>query len=252
MSSGLVVDGLVVHRLGSPIVRGIDLVVRPGEISVLLGTNGVGKTTTIEAISGVIPVAEGSIRLHDTDVTNLPRERRARAGLAHVEQGRSVFPDLTVEENLLVAGTKAQYGPVLERFPRLVERSSAKAGLLSGGEQQMLVIARALVNRPDVLMLDEMSLGLAPMIVKQLIPMVADMAAQGVGVLLVEQFAPLALSIGHRAYVMSRGEIVYDGDCRTLLNDLDLLHAMYLGGGEDATGTAQRDDGRSLSDGHRG
>lgn len=225
----LEIKDLEVQRSGSTIVRGVDLEVVPGEITVLLGANGAGKTTLLESISGVIPASGGSMVLHGTELGGLAREKRAAAGLAHVEQGRAIFGELTVEENLLVAGKKDRYEPVLEMFPGLVERKSSLAGLLSGGEQQMLVIARALVSQPSVLMLDEMSLGLAPLIVRQLIDQVKDLTETGVGVLLVEQFAPLALSIGHRAYVLSRGKMAYVGDCATLRDDPQRLRDIYLG-----------------------
>jgi branched-chain amino acid transport system ATP-binding protein len=229
MSSGrLVVDKLEVHRAGSPIVRGVSIEVTPGEITVLLGTNGAGKTTLLEAISGVIPAVGGSVRLDDVEITRLARERRARAGLAHIEQGRAIFADLTVEENLLVVARRGQYEHIFDAFPEIASRRSSRAGLLSGGEQQMLVIARALVNEPKVLMIDEMSLGLAPVVVKRLIPIVTKLATDGVGVLVVEQFAPIALSIGQRAYVLSRGGIAYDGDCEALSKDPDRLRDIYL------------------------
>jgi branched-chain amino acid transport system ATP-binding protein len=224
----LMVEQLEVHRAGSPVVRGVSIEVTPGEITVLLGTNGAGKTTLLEAISGVIPATSGHVRLGDVDITRMARERRARAGLAHIEQGRAVFTDLTVEENLLVVARKGHYEHIFDAFPEIGSRRLARAGLLSGGEQQMLVIARALVNNPKVLMIDEMSLGLAPVVVKRLIPIVTKLAADGAAVLLVEQFAPIALSIGQRAYVLSRGGIAYDGDCQSLSRDPDQLRDIYL------------------------
>jgi branched-chain amino acid transport system ATP-binding protein len=226
--TALAVNDLVVPRMGSPIVRGVSLGVEPGEITVLLGANGAGKTTLLEAISGVIPATSGSVTLDGRDLLSMSRDRRARIGLSHVEQGRTVFPDLTVEENLAVV-TRSSCDDLFEMFPSLAKRRSSRAGLLSGGEQQMLVIARALATDPQMLMIDEMSLGLAPIIVSQLVPMVAGLAERGIGVLLVEQFAPLALSIGHRAVVMSRGEVAYDGGCRELLDDPNRLREIYLG-----------------------
>ncbi len=229
--AGLVVEGLNVDRMGSRIVRDVSLTVGPGEITVLLGTNGAGKTTLLEAISGVIPSAGGTASLGGVLITTMAREKRARAGLAHVEQGRAVFADLTVDENLMVVARKNVYEPVLELFPELSERRDAKAGLLSGGEQQMLVIARALATQPRVLMLDEMSLGLAPVIVNRLVPKVVSLAAGGMAILLVEQFAPLALSVGTRALVLSRGEVAYDGPCQPLIDEPDRLRNIYLSGG---------------------
>jgi branched-chain amino acid transport system ATP-binding protein len=230
VSGGLTLAGLEVHRSGSPIVRNVDMVVPEGEVTVLLGANGAGKTTLLEAISGVIPTADGRITMDGHDITAAPRAKRARLGLAHVEQGRAIFPDLTTEENLLVAGPKSQIRAGFELFPELANRRSTRAALLSGGQQQMLVIARALVSRPKVLLLDEMSLGLAPTIIKRLIPIVRTLAAEGVGVLLVEQYAALALANGDRAYVLVRGSIAYDGPCAPLREDPARLRDLYLGG----------------------
>ena len=228
--AGLVVEGLEVHRMGSPVVRDVDLVAPPGQVTVMLGTNGAGKTTLLEAISGIVPSAKGRISLDDHDMTGQSRPKRARLGLAHVEQGRAIFPELTAEENLLVARPKSQIEGAFDLFPELANRRNARAALLSGGEQQMLVIARALVTEPKVLMLDEMSLGLAPIVLKRLVPIVRELADRGVGVLLVEQYAHLALAHGDRGYVLSRGEIAYEGDCRDLVDDPDRLRALYLGG----------------------
>ncbi len=196
MSGGLELVEVVVPRAGSPIVRGVNLTVGAGEVVVLLGANGAGKTTMLEAISGIIPAGSGQILLDGQLINKLSRMARARKGLAHIEQGRAIFAELTLEENLLVAGPRSEIGQAFELFPELASRRDARAGLLSGGEQQMLVIARALVAKPKVLMLDEMSLGLAPTIIKRLMPIVRTLAAGGVGVLLVEQFA--ALGVGQR------------------------------------------------------
>jgi branched-chain amino acid transport system ATP-binding protein len=228
-TTGLSVAGVVVHRVGSPVVHGVDLDVPAGQVTVLLGANGAGKTSLLEAISGIIPAAKGTIIVDGTNVTKSSRSARARLGLAHVEQGRSIFPDLTCEENLLVAGPRSAISDAFALFPELDKRRSARAALLSGGEQQMLVIARALVNRPSVLMLDEMSLGLAPTVIKRLIPIVRKLADDGVGILLVEQFAHLALSVGDRANVLLRGEVAYEGDCAALRNDPAKLRELYLG-----------------------
>ena len=229
MSNGLVLSNVTVVRSGSSVVRDVSMNVPAGEVTVLLGANGAGKTSLLEAISGVIPSASGSITLDGVDVTKMPRTGRARSGIAHVEQGRSIFSDLTAEENLLVAGPKSKIGPCYDLFPELVARRDARAALLSGGEQQMLVIARALVNEPKVLLLDEMSLGLAPIIVQRLIPLCRTLADRGVGVLLVEQFASLALSVGNTAYVLARGEVAYQGPSSELRADPARLRRLYLG-----------------------
>jgi branched-chain amino acid transport system ATP-binding protein len=227
--SVLEVRDLHVERSGSTIVRGVNLGVPAGEVTVLLGANGAGKTTLLEAISGVIAAQQGTITLGDQDVTKAARSTRARLGLAHVEQGRAIFPDLTVEENFLVCAPRSKIDAGFMLFPELQKRRNARAALLSGGEQQMLVISRGLVNRPSVLLLDEMSLGLAPTVIKRLIPVVRRLADDGVGVLLVEQFAALALSVGDRAYVLVRGQIAYEGRAEDLKDDPDRLHDLYLG-----------------------
>ena len=196
-----------------------------------MGANGAGKTTLLEGLSGVIPVSGGVVSIDGREIQKARPGQRSREGLAHVEQGRTIFSQLTTEENLRVAlrdgsGLSEAYA----LFPELLQRRSVRAGLLSGGEQQMLVIARALLTRPKVLMIDEMSAGLAPVIVSRLMAAVRRLADTGLAVLLVEQFAALALSIGDRAYVMRRGRVVYDGDCPSLLRAPDELHRLYLGG----------------------
>ncbi len=227
--TSLDIKGLVVNRSGIPIVRGIDLSARGGEISVVLGSNGAGKTTTLEGISGIIPAA-GEVLLDGENIAGANAGTRARHGLRHVEQGRTVFVEMTVEENLAVAlHPSADLGEAYALFPELVQRRGVNAGMLSGGEQQMLVIARALVGRPKVVLIDEMSSGLAPIIVSRLMSAVRTLADDGMAVVLVEQFATLALAIGNRAYVLRRGEIVYDGGCQALARDPARLHALYLG-----------------------
>jgi branched-chain amino acid transport system ATP-binding protein len=227
--SALEISQFVVNRSGIPVIRGVDLIARAGEISVLLGSNGAGKTTLLEGISGVIP-ASGKVVLDGRDFHRASAGQRARAGLAHVEQGRTVFAEMTTEENLRVAlHPQAGVEEAYALFPELRQRADVGAGMLSGGEQQMLVIARALVCRPSVVMIDEMSAGLAPVIVSRLMQAVRKLADSGVAVVLVEQFAALALAIGDRAYVLRRGQIVYDGECGTLLRDQARLHQLYLG-----------------------
>lgn len=225
---GLCLEGVSVMRGGSRIIRDLDLVAEAGAVTVLLGPNGAGKTTLLEAVSGVIPAESGTFMFAGTDVLRLSRTRRARLGIAHVEQGRTVFPNLTVDENLLV-GARNGTDEAYELFPELTERKYIKAELLSGGEQQMLVIARALLGEPKLLMIDEISLGLAPIVVRRLMPVVRTLASQGMAVLLVEQFAGLALDVGDRAYVLNRGRIVFSGSCEELTGQPELLHGAYLG-----------------------
>jgi branched-chain amino acid transport system ATP-binding protein len=221
---------IAVDRAGVRIVRGVSIVASAGEISVLLGANGAGKTTLLEGISGIVPVAGGTVSLDGLDISRATPGSRSRAGLAHVEQGRTVFARLTTEENLAVSA-HPDSGPedAYALFPELKARRAVAAGMLSGGEQQMLVIARALLTRPRVLLIDEMSAGLAPVIFARLMKAVRTLADQGMAVLLVEQFARLALGIGDRAYVLRRGSLAYEGDCGTLARDPDRLHHLYLG-----------------------
>lgn len=233
--SGLVIDGLCVDRLGQPIVGDIDLGVPAGEITVLLGANGAGKSTLLDGISGVAPVRAGSIFINGRDVGRASRHKRVGAGLAYVQQGRSIFPGLTVEENLLVVAPKSEFGPAFELFPELSKRTDSKASLLSGGEQQMVVLARALLQRPSVLMIDELSLGLAPIVVERMLGAVTQLASEGMGILLVEQFADQALAIGTTALVLARGGVALRGDAAEIRAHPDRLKAAYLGADNDAS-----------------
>jgi branched-chain amino acid transport system ATP-binding protein len=227
--TALKVTDLVVNRAGLPVVRSASMLVEPGSISVVLGANGAGKTTLLEGLSGVVPVARGSIELAGESIHALRPGARARQGLAYVEQGRTVFATLTTDENLRIASRRADIERAYALFPELEKRRGVRAGLLSGGEQQMLVIARALLTRPKTIMIDEMSAGLAPIIVGRLMAAMRRLADEGLAVLLVEQFAALALSVGNRAYVLRRGSVVYDGPCPALAQSPELLHRLYLG-----------------------
>jgi branched-chain amino acid transport system ATP-binding protein len=232
VSHGLRISGLTVPRQGFPIVRDLTLDAPAGEVTVLLGANGAGKTTLLEAISGLIPADAGQIAIDDTEIQGMGPMSRALTGLAHVEQGRHVFAELTVVENIEVAAPgRAPIDRAMELFPELKPRRDLPAISLSGGEQQMLVIARALARDPRVLLIDEMSLGLAPVIVQRLLPIVEQLAAEGVAVLLVEQYADLALRIASKAYVLSRGEIVLGGEAAELIANPDTVRDAYLGGG---------------------
>ena len=227
-ATGLRVESLRVDRLGQPVVRGVDLSVVPGKVTVLLGANGAGKSTLLDGISGVIPSSGGRVLLDGADITRSSRQRRVKAGLAYVQQGRTVFPSLTVEENLLVATGRERLDPAFELFPELRARMSVTAELLSGGEQQMVVLGRAVLRQPRVLMIDELSLGLAPAVIDRMLAALTQMAADGIGLLLVEQFAERALDAGDNAVVMARGEVVLRGTASQIKKRPDQLRSAYL------------------------
>ena len=218
-------------------VRGISLSVEQGQIVTLIGSNGAGKTTTLQTISGLLRPARGAIRFLGQTISGLPAHLIVRRGIAQSPEGRGVFANLTVAENLdLGAYTRsdkpaiaADLEHVLSLFPRLRERFRQLSGTLSGGEQQMLAIARALMTRPKLLLLDEPSLGLAPQIVQQIFSIIRKINAEGVTILLVEQNAHMALSVAHHAYVLQTGEIIKHDTARKLLEDPDVKKA-YLGG----------------------
>jgi branched-chain amino acid transport system ATP-binding protein len=231
----LEIRGLEVRYGGIRAVKGIDLEVAPGELVCLIGANGAGKSSTLRAISGLAPAALGAIRFAGSDLAGVPAFRRSRAGLVMVPEGRGVFAQLSVEENLAMgayARAGAEIGPdrarVFELFPRLAERRGQTAGTLSGGEQQMLAIGRALMSRPKLLALDEPSMGLAPIVAQRILQVIRDINRAGVTVLLVEQNARGALALAHRAYVMESGEITLSGEARTMLADPRVREA-YLG-----------------------
>lgn len=231
---GLTVAGLTVKRGGLTICDDVSLDVPTGEVTVLLGANGAGKSTLLDGVAGVLPGSSGQVRLASTRIDRWPRHRRARAGLGYVEQGRTVFSRLTVAQNILVADPGgSSLREALEMFPQLREKVSTRAGLLSGGEQQMLLIARAMARRPRILMIDELSLGLAPRVVSDLMTVVADLARAGTGVLLVEQFASLALKIGTTAHLLERGRIARTESCSQLLQYPSILENAYLGNASD-------------------
>lgn len=225
----LTISDVTVERERLPVVRGVSLEAAAGEVSVLLGVNGAGKTSLLEGVSGVIPIASGAVSLDGVRIERKPPYRRVGLGLVHIEEGRSVFPELTTQENLLVASGGKPTDDAYAMFPELEARRGVAAGLLSGGEQQMVVVGRALLRCPRALIVDELSLGLAPLLVRRLMAAVAQLAADGMAILLVEQFARLALDIGTRAYVLRGGEIVYDGTCAELRQTDGLLHSLYLG-----------------------
>lgn len=226
----LVLEGVTVRRGVGPVISDASLEVAPGRITTLVGPNGAGKTSLLEAISGIIPSARGAITMDGRDLHRLSRRRRSLAGLKHVEQGRAVFPNLTVRENLqLTSRTPADFDAAVALFPELEARMGSATKLLSGGEQQMVVLARAFASRPRYLLLGEMSLGLAPVVFQRLLPVVRDIAASGVGVLLVEQSARQAFGIAQDAVVVTNGRVSYAGASRPLLDDPALLQRAYLG-----------------------
>jgi branched-chain amino acid transport system ATP-binding protein len=219
-------------------LKGISLDVEEGEIVALLGANGAGKTTTLRAVSGLLRPRAGSIRLAGEEVTGQRAHRIVAKGLGHVPEGRRIFPALTVEENLNLGGYLLRHRPaelaarrqrVYDTFPRLLERRNQLAGTLSGGEQQMLAIGRALMTAPKVLALDEPSMGLAPLLVRAIFGILEEIRRQGTAILLVEQNARQALRIADRAYVLETGRITLSGPARELARD-PRVQAAYLGG----------------------
>jgi branched-chain amino acid transport system ATP-binding protein len=218
-------------------VRGLSLEVRKGELVSLIGANGAGKTTTLKAISGVLRAFGGKVTFEGEDITNASARRVLDLGIAHCPEGRRVFPYMTVRENLEMgcylrkdkAGIDADLARLFERFPILAERRAQAAGTLSGGEQQMLAISRALMSRPKLVLFDEPSLGLAPNIVERTFDIITAIRAEGVTVMMVEQNALAALELSDRAYVMEQGRVTRAGSGKDLLNDPEVKKA-YLGG----------------------
>jgi branched-chain amino acid transport system ATP-binding protein len=219
-------------------VRGVSITVEEGELVTLIGANGAGKTTTMRAISGIRPVSRGTILFDGKDITRMKAHLRVLEGIVQAPEGRGIFPGMTVIENLEMGAyartfeSKAEHDETVDRvfelFPRLAERRDQVGGTMSGGEQQMLAIGRALMARPRLLLLDEPSMGLAPMVIQQIFRIVSEINAQGTTVLLVEQNAQQALSRSDRAYVLETGEVVQTGGGKELLADASIKEA-YLG-----------------------
>ena len=217
-------------------LKGVSFSIEKGELVTLLGANGAGKTTTLKTLSGLLRLHSGGIELEGVSLNGADPHEIVQRGVGHAPEGRKIFPRFTVLENLQIGGytrSKPSLGPEIERvfelFPRLKERQKQVAGTLSGGEQQMLAIGRALVARPKLLLLDEPSMGLAPKIVEQILETIASINKSGVTVLLVEQNAAMALAISHRGYVLETGEVVLQGSARELAGN-DFVRQAYLGG----------------------
>ncbi|MBP2689482.1 MAG: braG [Deltaproteobacteria bacterium] len=232
----LKVDGLNVYYGPVQALRGISFSVGRGETVALIGANGAGKSTTLRAVSGIVRPASGDILFRGKSIKGLPPHRIARLGMAHVPEGRGVFANMNVLDNLEMGAyarpSRKEAEETLDRvyslFPRLWERSGQLAGTLSGGEQQMLAIGRALMARPDLLLLDEPSMGLSPVLVGEIFQLVAEINRTGTTILLVEQNANMALSIARRAYVLETGEILLEGEASVLRED-PAVRAAYLG-----------------------
>ena len=232
----LEVKDLEVHYGVIRAIKGISFEVNEGEVISLIGANGAGKTTTLHAVSGLLSKSAGSVTFMGKDITNLAAHKMVSLGMAHVPEGRRVFAELTVLENLkLGAYTRSDkkeledtLNMVYKRFPRLMERRNQIAGTLSGGEQQMLAMGRALMSHPKLILMDEPSMGLSPIFVEEIFSIIRDISAEGTTVLLVEQNAKKALSIADRAYVLETGNITLSGDASSLLNDESVKKA-YLG-----------------------
>jgi len=236
MNALLKVEDLVVRYGQVEALHGVSLEVFDGEIVALIGSNGAGKTTLLRAISGMIPVVQGSISFEGSEITNLRSHDIVRKGLAHIPEGRQIFGDQSVYDNLLLGGfsldrvsLRALADSELRRFPVLHERRAQRAGTLSGGEQQMLAISRGLMSRPRMLLMDEPSMGLAPLLVRQVAETILDLNASGVTVLLVEQMASMALAVADRAYVIQNGQVKLAGPSREVASNPEVVRA-YLGG----------------------
>lgn len=231
----LSIEDVTVRRGNKEVVRSFSLQVNPGEVTALLGANGAGKSSLVLALAGRLPVSGGAVTLDGAKINGLRPNRVRRAGLAAVPEGHKVLGSMTVHDNILAAilethRESAIVDEIFEVFPELAGLSEQQAGAISGGQQQMLAIAQALASDPKYLLIDELSLGLAPIIVARLAPVLAEIAKGGVGVLLIEQFATVALAISRRAAVMERGELAWLGEAVELADNPEVLHGVYLGG----------------------
>ena len=231
----LKIDNINLYYGGIHALKDLSLEGKKGEIVTLIGANGAGKTSTLRAISGLEPIKSGTISYKGSPINKVPAHKIVSLGLSHVPEGRKIFANLTVLENLELGAylrkdkeIQKDMEMVFSKFPRLKEREKQQAGTLSGGEQQMLAIGRALMNRPEMLILDEPSMGLAPLVVKDIFDTIVEINKSGTTILLVEQNANMALSIADRAYVLETGNIVLSGDAKELLED-DSIKSAYLG-----------------------
>ncbi|MGO9499311.1 MAG: ABC transporter ATP-binding protein [Solirubrobacteraceae bacterium] len=247
------IEDFVVARGGRNVVRGVSLEIPSGEITALLGPNGAGKSSMVLAIGGVLKPSAGKVLLDDHDFAGKRPERIRSAGIAIVPEGRRLLPELTVAENLRVAtyaltGSDAEAGHsrALELFPELEKRLNYPARSLSGGEQQMVVLAQALVSHPRFVIIDELSLGLAPVVINRLVPTIRSVAEAGAGVLLIEQFATLALGLANRAYIMEGGQIQYSGMASELKENPAMLQSAYLLRTRNGAGTPEPVTGAQL------
>jgi branched-chain amino acid transport system ATP-binding protein len=237
----LEIEDIHVHYGKIAALKGVSVEVDEGEIVTLIGANGAGKSTTLKTISGLRPLSSGRIVFDGLDISKMPGHKRVLAGIGQAPEGRGIFPGMTVIENLQMGAyarkgeLKKDLDEVFGLFPRLAERRSQAGGTMSGGEQQMLAIGRALMTQPKVLLLDEPSMGLAPVLVTQIFSIIDEINRRGTTVLLVEQNAQQALQVAHRAYVLETGRIVKSAAANTLLDDPE-VRAAYLGGGTGAAG----------------
>jgi branched-chain amino acid transport system ATP-binding protein len=222
-------------------LHGVSLEVYPGEIVALIGSNGAGKSTTLRAVSGMIPIENGTVTFDGHEITNLRADQIVRRGLAHIPEGRQIFGDQSVFDNLLLGGfslenrvSRSLAEQEIRRFPVLYERRRQRAGTLSGGEQQMLAISRGLMSRPKMLLMDEPSMGLAPLLVRQVAQTILDLNAQGVTVLLVEQLASMALAVADRVYVIQNGVVRLHGTSKGVGENPEVVR-LYLGGAASAS-----------------
>lgn len=237
MGDAIAVRDLVVNRGGKPVLHGVSIDVAAGEITALVGANGAGKSTLVTAMAGAIPPERGTISLGAERLHGLSADRMRRRGIAVVPEGHRVLATLSVHDNLRAAGSmmgrlalKDAIDQALLLFPELKARLDVSAGALSGGQKQMVSMSQALICRPTFLLIDELSLGLAPLVVKRLAGALQEIAGRGVGILLIEQFTTLALGLAQAAYVMERGRIVFAGTATALRERPDILHSAYLSG----------------------